>query len=67
MLRRVVLTRATGRNFPEETILHSHRRGNLKSYIATLLFSNFCFLAEKYITLDFVSIRGLLKFAFSST
>jgi hypothetical protein len=28
-----VLTRATRRNFPEEGILHSHRRENLKSYI----------------------------------
>jgi hypothetical protein len=28
-----VLTRATRRNNPEDTILHSHRRGNLKSYI----------------------------------
>jgi hypothetical protein len=28
-----VLTRATRRNIPEETILHSHRRENLKSYI----------------------------------
>jgi hypothetical protein len=28
-----VLTRATGRNIPEDTILHSHRRENLKSYI----------------------------------
>jgi hypothetical protein len=28
-----VLTRATRRNNPEETILHSHRRENLKSYI----------------------------------
>jgi hypothetical protein len=27
------LTRATLRNIPEGTILHSHRRGNLKSYI----------------------------------
>jgi hypothetical protein len=26
-------TRATCRNFPEDGILHSHRRGNLKSYI----------------------------------
>jgi hypothetical protein len=28
-----VLTIATGRNIPEDTILHSHRRENLKSYI----------------------------------
>jgi hypothetical protein len=27
-----VLTRATRRNILEDTILHSHRRGNLKSY-----------------------------------
>jgi hypothetical protein len=27
-----VLTRATRRNIPEDTILHSHRRENLKSY-----------------------------------
>jgi hypothetical protein len=29
-----VLTRATQRNIPEDDILHSHRRENLKSYIA---------------------------------
>jgi hypothetical protein len=28
-----VLTRDTRRNIPEDTILHSHRRENLKSYI----------------------------------
>jgi hypothetical protein len=28
-----VLTRATRRNIPEDTILHSHHRENLKSYI----------------------------------
>jgi hypothetical protein len=27
-----VLTRATRRNIPEDTILHSHRRENLKAY-----------------------------------
>jgi hypothetical protein len=27
-----VLTRATWRNIPEDTIFHSHRRANLKSY-----------------------------------
>jgi hypothetical protein len=29
-----VLKRATRRNIPEDAILHSHRRENLKSYIA---------------------------------
>jgi hypothetical protein len=29
-----VLTRATRRHIPEDDILHSHRCGNLKSYIA---------------------------------
>jgi hypothetical protein len=32
-----VLTRATLRNIPEDTILHSHRRENLKSYILLYL------------------------------
>jgi hypothetical protein len=31
------LTRATRRNIPEDAILHSHRRENLKSYIAEKL------------------------------
>jgi hypothetical protein len=30
-----VLTRATRRNIPEDTILHSHRRENLKSSDST--------------------------------
>jgi hypothetical protein len=29
-----VLTRATRRNISEDAVLHSHRRENLKSYIA---------------------------------
>jgi hypothetical protein len=33
-----VLTRATRRNNPEDTILHSHRRENLKSYNLFLCF-----------------------------
>jgi hypothetical protein len=34
-----VLTEATRRNIPEDTILHSHRRENLKSYKWETLFS----------------------------
>jgi hypothetical protein len=33
-----VLTRATRRNIPEDTILHSLRRENLKSYIPNINF-----------------------------
>jgi hypothetical protein len=32
-----VFTRATRRNNPEDTIFHSHRRENLKSYMNSLL------------------------------
>jgi hypothetical protein len=32
-----VLTRATRRNIPEDDILHSHRRENLKSYIIDVM------------------------------
>jgi hypothetical protein len=32
-----VLTRATRRNIPEDNILHSHRRENLKSYTANVV------------------------------
>jgi hypothetical protein len=34
-----VVTRATRRNNPEDTILHSHRRENLKSYMKKRLSS----------------------------
>jgi hypothetical protein len=40
-----VLTRATRRNIPEDTILHSQRRENLKSYI---LYYMFCFIYSVY-------------------
>jgi hypothetical protein len=33
-----VLTRATRHNIPEDTILHSHRRENLKSYVGVTCF-----------------------------
>jgi hypothetical protein len=35
-----VLTRATRRNTPEDGILHSHRRENLKSYTMFKMFKN---------------------------
>jgi hypothetical protein len=34
-----VVTRATRRNIPEDAILHSHRRENLKSYIQRAVYS----------------------------
>jgi hypothetical protein len=62
MLRRValvtsVLTRTTRRNIPEDTILHSHRRENLESYVHIHVWeiynlvnvnTEFCRLADKY-------------------
>jgi predicted hotdog family 3-hydroxylacyl-ACP dehydratase len=39
-----VLTRATLRNIPEDTILHSHRRENLKSYRELLFIFKYIFL-----------------------
>jgi hypothetical protein len=36
-----VLTRATRRNNPEDTILHSHRRENLKSYNVFIVYNMF--------------------------
>jgi hypothetical protein len=35
-----ILTRATRRNIPENAILHSCRRGNLKSYIVDIIEAN---------------------------
>jgi hypothetical protein len=43
-----VLTRATRRNIPEGTILHSHRLENLISYIVGIMFS---FLWKWYLLL----------------
>jgi hypothetical protein len=37
-----VLTRAKWRNIPEDTILHSHRRENLKSYKFSITASIAC-------------------------
>jgi hypothetical protein len=50
------LTKATRRNIPEDAILHSHRRENLKSYLTSLfyttdLISDFERYCEIYIVL----------------
>jgi hypothetical protein len=55
-----VLTRATWRNNPEDTILHSHRRENLKSYIVVncltvAIMSCLCALSDERSGLSFVS------------
>jgi hypothetical protein len=42
-----ILTRATRRNIPEDAIIHSHRRENLKSYIHVLYSSLYIYV---YIT-----------------
>jgi hypothetical protein len=49
MLRHVALVRTTWRNIPEDTILHSHHRENLKSYMADYCFINH-FLAQLVVT-----------------
>jgi hypothetical protein len=48
----LVLTRATLRNIPEDAILHSHRRENLKSYI---IYSCVCLRPARF----FVSSRSV--------
>jgi hypothetical protein len=51
-----VLTRATRRNIPEDAILHSYRRENIKSYILYNLFIIVCF---RFIySLGFYRVRG---------
>jgi hypothetical protein len=42
-----ILTRATRRNIPEDDILHSHRRENLKPY--TFLYQSLAVLSDLYI------------------
>jgi hypothetical protein len=48
-----VLTRATRRNNPEDTILHSHRRENLKSYIIKIIspfYEKDCLISVREVT-----------------
>jgi hypothetical protein len=71
MLRCVALVRTTLRNIPEGTILHSHRRENLKSYIATTPTSknyfaicalwNCAHLHDLY-TLTFITVNEICRY-----
>jgi hypothetical protein len=58
-----VLTRATRRNIPEDTILHSHHRENLKSYKITVI-GNFHMMRQEatvaYFTLMWY-IPGIMR------
>jgi Ca2+/Na+ antiporter len=61
-----VLTRATRRNIPDETILHSHRRENLKSYIIVtvitiiiIFFGILMFSVRNYHSLSFLLLYFL--------
>jgi hypothetical protein len=44
-----VLTRATRRNIPEDTVLHSNRRENLKSYNFLAIFSALMTVISNYL------------------
>jgi hypothetical protein len=50
-----VLTRATWRNNPEDTILHSHRRENLKSYIFLGVFHFFLVTSKNVLSFELFS------------
>jgi hypothetical protein len=71
MLRRVVLTRATQRNIPEDNILHSHRRENLKSYNASCDLVFLCSVRRMLVTASVVPnspiLVTLMKEALSSS
>jgi hypothetical protein len=58
-----VLTRATRRNIPEDTILHSHRRENLKSYIWS---SSLCSFLHPFIIPSLYGPNTLLNTLFSN-
>jgi hypothetical protein len=61
-----VLTRATRRNIPEDTILHRHRRENLKSYIWRYIFLRCSFVLQMRAVPFEVAEVSLLHSAFST-
>jgi hypothetical protein len=56
MIETSVLTKATGRNIPEDGILHSHRRENLNSYMPLLCHTSHVFVCS---SLHFVADIGM--------
>jgi hypothetical protein len=61
-----VLTRATRRNVPEDTILHSHRRENLKSYKFAFVFAFvILFLRFRWDLLSIETTDGSFKARFN--
>jgi hypothetical protein len=56
-----VFTRATRRNIPEDAILHSHRRENLKSYISYQWFESVlpCFHSFSPVIIVFIYGAGM--------
>jgi hypothetical protein len=45
------LTRATGRNIPEDAILHSHRRESLKSHTISYIRNTYLQVSRNYVLL----------------
>jgi hypothetical protein len=62
-----VLTRATRRDNPEDTILHSHRRENLKSYTVVFLRSVRRLLVTANVVRSSANLVTLMKEALSSS
>jgi hypothetical protein len=60
MLRRVALVRTTRRNIPEDIILHSNRRENLKSFIV-ILFNKFLHYSEIQLIVSYQMDNHLQK------
>jgi hypothetical protein len=60
-----VLARATQRNNPEDTILHSHRRENLKSYMVKNSFTSVFSQIFKQIVITSVNANKKIEGNFS--
>jgi hypothetical protein len=56
-----VLTRATRRNNPEDTIRHSHRRENLKSYEAEVVPNSFILSIPKKEAIGYSLTSALIR------